>query len=43
MSNYISNTFLAIAMGYPAGWLLCSTITLIYYHRTKLTKTRLVE
>ena len=43
MANYISNQIIPIAMGYPAGWLLCSTLTLIYYHRTPLTKNRIVE
>lgn len=43
VANFISNTILPIAMSYPAGWLLCSTLTFIYYHRTPLTKTRLVE
>ncbi len=33
MSHYISNTVLPIIMGYPAGWLLCSILTLVYYHR----------
>lgn len=43
VSNYISNEILAIAMGYPAGWLLCSALTMIYYHKTSLVKTRVVE
>lgn len=43
MANFISNEIIPIAMGYPAGWLVASTITLIYYHKVKLTKTRLVE
>jgi len=43
MANFISNTIIPIAMSYPAGWLLCSTLTFIYFHRTKLTKSRLVE
>ena len=43
MSNYISNTIRAIALGYPAGWLLCSTITLIYFFCTHWEKHRLVE
>ncbi|MBE6934038.1 MAG: MATE family efflux transporter [Ruminococcaceae bacterium] len=42
MSN-IWNDVLPIAMGYPAGWLLCSAITAIYYHKVRLGKTRLVE
>ena len=37
------NEIIPIAMGYPAGWLLCSTLTTIYYHRAKLGENRLVE
>ena len=37
------NEILPIAMGYPAGWLLCSSLSAIYYHKTRLDKTRLVE
>lgn len=32
-----------IALGYPAGWLVCSLITTIYYHKVNLDKNRLVE
>ena len=39
----ICNEIIPIAMSYPAGWLLCSTITVIYFHKVKLGKTRLVE
>ena len=39
----ICNEIIPIAMGYPAGWLLCSSLTAIYYHKVKLGKTRLVE
>jgi putative MATE family efflux protein len=39
----ICNEIIPIAMSYPAGWLLCSLITGIYYHKVKLGKTRLVE
>ena len=39
----ICNEILPIAMSYPAGWLLCSTITLIYYHKAQLGKNRLVD
>jgi len=39
----LCNEIIPIAMGYPAGWLLCSSLTAIYYHRVKLGKTRLVE
>ena len=37
------NEIIPIAMSYPAGWLLCSTLTLIYYHKAQLGKSRLVE
>ena len=36
MSHCISNSILPLALGYPIGWLLCSTITTIYYHRVGL-------
>ena len=39
----ICNEIIPIAMSYPAGWLLCSTLTAIYYHTVKLNKNRLVE
>ena len=42
-ANYICNDVIPIAMSYPAGWLLCSTLMFIYYHRTKLTNTQLVD
>jgi hypothetical protein len=42
MANYISNTIIPIAMGYPAGWIVCSAVTLIYYLRADLGKSRLV-
>ena len=39
----ICNEIIPIAMSYPAGWLLCSSLTLIYYHRVQLGKSRLVD
>lgn len=39
----IWNEIIPIAMGYPAGWLLCSSITAVYFHKVKLGKNRLVE
>ena len=41
--SHICNQIIPMAMSYPAGWLLCSALTIIYYHRTQLSKTRLVE
>ena len=43
MANYISNTILPIALGYPAGWLVCSILTLLYYSRVDLAGRRLVD
>ena len=41
--SLVWNEVLPIAMSYPAGWLLCSTLTTVYYHRVQLGKSRLVE
>ena len=41
MSNYISNTIIPLALGYPAGWALCSVVLMIYYHRSHLGVTSL--
>ena len=38
----ICNEIIPIAMSYPAGWLLCSLLTAIYYHKVTLAKNRLV-
>ena len=43
MSTFIANEVLPLAMGYPAGWLVCSILTLIYYRRTNLENNRLVS
>ncbi len=43
VSNYISNEIIPIAMSYPAGWMVCSLATFIYYHKAQLGKNRLVE
>ncbi|MCI8303828.1 MAG: MATE family efflux transporter [Lawsonibacter sp.] len=43
VSRFISNTILPIAMGYPAGWLMCSLLTLIYYSHVDLAGRRVVE
>lgn len=33
VSNYVSNTVVAISLGYPFGWLLCSILMLVFYKR----------
>ena len=43
VANFISNEILTIAMGYPAGWFMCSLATFIYYHKADLSKTRVVD
>ena len=42
MSNYISNEIIPIALSYPAGWFVCSVVTLLYYHHCKFDSHRLV-
>lgn len=39
----ICNEIIPIAMSYPAGWLLCSTLSFLYYRHVRLDKNRLVE
>lgn len=41
--SQICNEVIPISMSYPAGWLLCSVLTAVYFYTTKLEKTRLVE
>lgn len=36
--SLICNEVIPIAMGYPAGWILCCTIFMIYYYRTPLDR-----
>ena len=43
MANYVSNEVVPIVLGYPAGWVLCSLITLVYYKRTKIEKFSVIE
>lgn len=43
LTNYITNTPLPVAAGYPLGWLVCSILTLIYYSRVDLAGKRVVD
>ena len=43
LTNYITNTPLPVAAGYPLGWLMCSVLTLIYYNRADLAGSRVVD
>lgn len=42
-ANFIANEPVPIIMGYPAGWIACSVVMLVYYNRNKLGCSRLVE
>jgi Na+-driven multidrug efflux pump len=41
--SQIWNEVIPISMAYPAGWLLCSVLTAVYFYKTKLEKNRLVD
>ena len=43
MANFISNTIVPISMSYPAGWLVCSTLMLIYYKNADFSKSKIVK
>ncbi len=43
MSHYIANQPIPIALGYPAGWFMCSLLTFIYYKHADLAKDCVVE
>ena len=43
VANFICNEVLPIAMSFPAGWILSSTLVILYFKRTKLTNTKLVD
>ncbi len=43
MSNYISNEILPLGMSYPAGWLLCAILTVVYYLRCDFSRNCVVE
>lgn len=39
----IANEIVPIAMGYPAGWIVCSALTFVYYHKTSLSQKIVVD
>ncbi len=43
MANYISNTVVPIVMGYPFGWVVCTTGMLLHYAKNGIGKKRLVD
>ncbi len=43
MANFIANEIIPIAMGYPAGWFICSVAMGLYFRNVELSNTRIVE
>ena len=43
VSHFIANEIIPLAMGYPAGWLVCSILTLAYYRHADIGRNRLTE
>ena len=43
MTHFVSNTIVPVALGYPAGWLVCSTATYLYFRFAHWEKHRVVE
>ena len=43
LTHFITKTILPVSMGYPAGWLVCSLLTFLYYRRADLAKSRIVD
>ena len=39
----VCNEVIPIALSYPVGWILCSVVTTLYYHRTKLDASRIAD
>jgi Na+-driven multidrug efflux pump len=38
MANYVSNEMIPICLGYPAGWILCTLISALYYKKADLAR-----
>lgn len=43
LTRFVCNRVLPVIMGYPAGWLVCSVLTLIYYHASDISRGRLTD
>ena len=43
ITHFVSNTIVPVALGYPAGWLVCSTATYLYFRFAHWEKHRIVE
>ena len=43
VTHFISNAIVPVAISYPAGWLVCSTVTYLYFRFAHWEKHRIVE
>ena len=43
ITHFVSNAIVPVALGYPAGWIVCSAAMVFYYKRAHWEKYRLVE
>ena len=43
ITNFVSNTIVPVALGYPAGWVVCSAVTYLYFRFAHWEKHRVVE
>lgn len=43
MTNFVANTEVIVAMGYPAGWMLCSLLCYCYFRKAKWENCRLIK
>ena len=43
VTRFVSNTILPVALSYPAGWLVCTVVTSLYYRFAHWEKHRLID
>lgn len=43
MANFISNTLIPVAFGYPVGWIACTMLTFTYYHKVPWDQKKLIQ
>lgn len=43
MANFISNTLIPVAFGYPVGWIACTILTFTYYHKVPWDQKKLIQ
>ena len=43
ITHFVSNTIVPVALGYPAGWLVCSAVAALYFRFAHWEKHRVVQ